>query len=84
MVSAKTRFEKSSRSWSFWGKSKNTSYKINYTVKMPKSNNVKVNNDYGNILLNEIDGSANINCDYGKITLGDLNNSNNKINIDYY
>ena len=83
MVSAKTRFEKSSRSWSFWGNSKNTSYKINYTVKMPKSNHVKVNNDYGNIMLNEIDGSANINCDYGKITLGDLNNSENKINIDY-
>ena len=83
LVSAKTRFEKSSKSWSFWGKSKNTSYKINYTVKMPKSNNVKVSNDYGNIMLNEIDGSANINCDYGKITLGDLNSSNNKINIDY-
>ncbi|MFT4575896.1 MAG: hypothetical protein ACI9SI_000811 [Polaribacter sp.] len=83
MVSAKTRFEKSSRSWSFWGNSKNTSYKINYTVKMPRSNNVKVNNDYGNILLNEIDGTADINCDYGKITLGDLNNSDNTINIDY-
>ena len=83
LVSAKTRFEKSSRSWSFWGNSKNTSYKINYTVKMPKSNHVKVSNDYGNIMLNEIDGKANINCDYGKITLGDLNNSENKINIDY-
>ena len=83
MVSAKTRIEKSSRSWSFWGNSKNTSYKINYTVKMPKSNNVKVSNDYGNIMLNEIDGSADINCDYGKITLGDLNNSENTINIDY-
>lgn len=83
MVSAKTRVEKSSRGWSFWGKSKNTSYKINYTVKMPKSNNVKVSNDYGNVMLNEIDGSADINCDYGKITLGDLNNSDNTINIDY-
>lgn len=83
LVSAKTRFEKSSRGWNFWGKSKNTSYKINYTVKMPKSNHLKVSNDYGNILLNEIDGSVDINCDYGKIVLGDLNNSNNKINLDY-
>ncbi len=83
LVSAKTKFERSSSSWSFWGKSKNTSYKINYTVKMPKSNDAKVNNDYGNIMLNEIDGSVDINCDYGKIVLGDLNNSNNKINLDY-
>ena len=83
LVSAKTKFDKSSSNWSFWGKSKNTSYKINYTVKMPKSNHVKVNNDYGNIMLNEIDGSVDINCDYGKIVLGDLNNSNNRINLDY-
>jgi hypothetical protein len=83
LVSAKTKFNNSSSSWSFWGNSKNTSYKVNYTVKMPASNNVKLDNDYGNILINEINGTADINCDYGKIFLGDLNNSNNNINIDY-
>lgn len=83
MVSAKTLFQKSSRSWKFWGNSNNTSYKVNYSVKMPKSNNLKVSNDYGNVQLNELDGIANINCDYGKITIGDLNNSKNTINIDY-
>lgn len=50
---------------------------------MPVSNNVKLNNDYGNILINEINGTTNINCDYGKLIIGDLNNSNNNINIDY-
>lgn len=83
MVSAKTKFDNSSSSWSFWGNSKNTSYTVNYTVKMPASNNVKLDNDYGNILINEINGATDINCDYGKIFLGDLNNSNNDINIDY-
>ena len=83
LVSAKTKFDNSSSSWSFWGKSNNTSYKVNYTVKMPVSNNVKLNNDYGNILINEINGTTNINCDYGKLIIGDLNNSNNNINIDY-
>ena len=83
MVSAKTIFEKSSKRWSFWGKSNNTRYKINYTVKMPVSNNVKLDNDYGNILIDEINGKTDINCDYGKIIIGDLNNSDNDINIDY-
>ena len=83
LVSAKTKFDNSSSSWNFWGKSNNTSYKVNYTVKMPVSNNVKLNNDYGNILINEINGTTNINCDYGKLIIGDLNNSNNNINIDY-
>ncbi len=83
LVSAKTRFENSSSSWSFWGKSNSTSYKVNYTIKMPVSNNVKLDNDYGNILINEINGTAAINCDYGKLIIGDLNSSNNDINIDY-
>lgn len=83
IVSAKTIFEKSSSSWSFWGNSKNVSYQINYTVKMPISNSVQLNNDYGNITLNEINGATDINCDYGKIILGDLNNSTNNIDLDY-
>lgn len=84
MVSAKTMMPKRSSSWSFWGKkSKNISYKINYIVKMPKSNNLRASNDYGNVLLDEINGATTINCDYGKIVLGDLNNSDNTINIDY-
>jgi hypothetical protein len=83
MVSAKTKFSNSSSNWSFWGKSNNTSYKVNYTVKMPASNNVKLDNDYGNILINEINGKTDINCDYGKLIIGDLNNSDNDINIDY-
>lgn len=83
LVSAKTRIPRSSSSWSFWGKSKRLSYQINYTVKMPASNNVDLNNDYGTIQLNELDGSAKINCDYGKLIIGDLNSSMNSINIDY-
>jgi hypothetical protein len=83
LVAAKTKFDNSSSSWSFWGKSKNTSYKVNYTIKMPVSNNVQLDNDYGDILINEINGTTDINCDYGKLILGDLNNSTNNINIDY-
>jgi phage gp45-like len=83
MVSAKTRIPRSSSSWSFWGKSNKLSYQINYTVKMPASNNVELNNDYGNIQLDELNGSADIDCDYGKIIIGELNNSNNSINMDY-
>lgn len=80
-VKAKTIIEKSG--WSLWGSSSNVSYQINYTVKMPASNNVKLNNDYGSIVLDELNGEANINCDYGKLIIGSLNNLRNEINIDY-
>ena len=84
LVEAKTVIDKNKSSWSFWGKSNNNlNYKINYTVKMPKSNNANLNNDYGSISLDELKGVANINCDYGKISVGDLLNRSNSINLDY-
>ena len=82
-VSAKTNFEKEQKSWSFWKKSKNLSYQINYKVKMPRSNSVDLDNDYGSIYLGDLIGQADINCDYGKITVGELSASNNNINLDY-
>ncbi len=86
MVSAKTVFNKDNDSW--WGKwssgwNNNLSMKINYTVKVPVTNSIDLNNDYGNINLDKIEGNAKINCDYGQIILGELLADNNYINIDY-
>lgn len=84
LVSARTVIEKKSSKWSWnWGRKSNVNYQINYNIKVPITNNVHLNNDYGNIYLNELKGDANINCDYGKIIIGDLLSVNNKINIDY-
>ncbi|MDG2193246.1 MAG: hypothetical protein P8K77_00015 [Polaribacter sp.] len=82
-VSAKTIIEKNSTSWSFWGNNRNSSFQINYFIKMPVTNNVVLDNDYGSIVLNELNGSTDINCDYGKITIGELNHKDNSINLDY-
>jgi hypothetical protein len=82
LVTART-FIGNKNNWSFWKKRKNISYKINYTVKMPVTNNAKLNNDYGSIRLDELEGTADISCDYGKVTLGDLKGSNSSISLDY-
>ena len=50
---------------------------------MPVTNNVKLNNDYGSIRLDEVEGNAEINCDYGKVTLGDLKGNDSTVNLDY-
>ncbi len=82
-VSAKTMIEKNSSSWNLWGKKNNVSIQINYTIKIPVTNNVDLNNDYGAISLDKLEGTSKINCDYGKLTIGELLNTNNSINIDY-
>jgi hypothetical protein len=83
LVYAKTFLKKEKSNWSFWKKSKNLSYQINYKVKMPKTNDVDLDNDYGSIFMGDLSGKADINCDYGKITVGELSASNNNINLDY-
>ena len=83
-VEAKTILGDKKSNWSsWWKKSKTMNYKINYVVKMPKSNSVDLDNDYGNIYLDELEGRATIDCNYGKISIGDLLANENNIDLDY-
>ncbi|MBT8271003.1 MAG: hypothetical protein KJO25_03045, partial [Bacteroidia bacterium] len=82
-VSAETTFKnRKSKSWWNWGND-NVSMTIDYVIKMPMTNNVKLSNDYGAINLDKLEGRAEINCDYGKITTKELMASNNQFNFDY-
>lgn len=80
-VSAKTNIENNSKGW--YNSNNKMNYQINYKVKVPVTNSVGLENDYGTISLNEIKGQAKIDCDYGKILIGNLYHENNTINIDY-
>jgi hypothetical protein len=83
-VSAETIYNKRNNGWGWnWGNNNNVNMQINYTIKVPVKNNVDLNNDYGNIILDRIDGHAKINCDYGRLELGELRGRNNQLNFDY-
>ena len=82
VVTAITKIEKKAKSWGWWDNN-NVSMKINYLIKMPITNNIKLDNDYGSIVLDNLSGVAFINCDYGKLDIGRLENKVNNINIDY-
>ncbi|MDF0708659.1 hypothetical protein [Flagellimonas okinawensis] len=84
MVSAETRFGDRSNSWGWsWGRRKKVSVQVNYTIKLPVKNSVNLSNDYGNIILDRIDGHAKISCDYGKLEIGELRGRNNELRFDY-
>jgi hypothetical protein len=61
----------------------NITMEINYTVKIPKKGNIKLSNEYGNIILGTIYGSSNIRCQYGSFSANELNSNNNLIKIEY-
>ncbi|MCB0398907.1 MAG: hypothetical protein KDD26_04645 [Winogradskyella sp.] len=82
-VSAITKIGKNDKNWWSWGKSNNLKLEINYIVKMPMSGNVDLNNDYGSINLDRLEGNAKIICDYGKITTKELLSDNNELRFDY-
>ncbi|WP_299391515.1 hypothetical protein [uncultured Gelidibacter sp.] len=83
-VSAKTIFSKSrSNNWWNWGRTSNVNMEINYLIKLPITNSVDLNNNYGSINLDRLEGHAKINCDYGKITTKELMADNNSISFDY-
>lgn len=68
--------------WSFFD-NENQNFHINYTVKMPSSNQAVFYNEYGNIFLDELKGSATIDCEYGKLDIGRLLHHDNKIELAY-
>lgn len=83
-VAAETRFMKNkSNSWWKWSKNNKVNMQVNYVVKMPITNNVNLNNDYGNINLGNLEGRASINCDYGRITTEELMADDNVLTFDY-
>lgn len=84
LVTAETRFKNRKGSWSLFGsKNNNVHMKINYTIKLPVTNKVDLNNDYGTITLNKLEGKAKISCDYGQLIIGELLSDNNSLNFDY-
>jgi hypothetical protein len=83
LVDAKTVFNNDKKSWWNWGGNNNINMEINYVVKMPITNSVNLNNDYGSINLDKLEGKATINCDYGKITTKELMAENNMLSFDY-
>ena len=84
LVSAKTIFKKEkSGSWWNWGKNDNVNMEVNYIIKLPITNSIDINNDYGSINVDKLEGKAVINCDYGKITTKELMGDNNYITFDY-
>ena len=85
LVSAKTLFDRQDKSWwsQIFGSSSNVSMEINYRVKAPVKNHVDLNNDYGNISIDRLEGNATISCDYGRLFIGDLLGDDNELNFDY-
>ena len=83
LVSAITTINKTKSNWWNWGRNNSIQIEINYVIKIPISNHVDLNNDYGSINLDRLNGVAKISCDYGKITTKELMADNNDIRFDY-
>ncbi len=84
LVSARTNIRDNRSGWGWnWGKSNNVNMQINYTIKLPIKNNIDLDNDYGSISIDRVDGHAKISCDYGRLDIGELHGRNNQLNFDY-
>lgn len=84
MVSARTQFNSNRGGWNWgWGGKNNVNMQVNYNVKLPVKNNISLDNDYGNIIIDRIDGHAKISCDYGRLDIGELRGRNNQLSFDY-
>lgn len=84
-VSAQTQIGSTRSSFWSWitGGSSNVNIDINYKIKVPATNRVDLENSYGNINLDRLQGNASISCDYGQVFIGELLGDNNQIELNY-
>ncbi len=59
------------------------SFSIDYFIKMPKSLTVDLSNKYGDLIVEELEGSSTINVKYGNLIAQKLLNESNKIYLAY-
>jgi len=86
-IEAITQIGNMHSSWNFWskifGSDNNVNFKINYEVHIPAGINVQINNNYGNVFVDRLEGKLELNLDYGKFEIGELLHDNNRITTDY-
>ncbi len=61
----------------------NNDFSVDYLVKLPKSISIEVDNKFGDIIINEVDGKCDITLGYGKIQAKRLMNQNNNLVIKF-
>ena len=84
-VSASTRYQKEERSWwsSLFSSGNGINMEINYVIKAPVNHDMVIDNDYGAIYIDKVNGNTDISCDYGKVDIGELRGTRNMLNFDY-
>jgi len=83
-ISLKTQINKGKSSW--WNNmvsSKNRGVQINYSIYLPKTNSLRINNAYGAVVLPDFNGSTELDVSYGSLTTGRLAGNNITIHSSY-
>jgi hypothetical protein len=65
------------------GNISNANYSIDYEIRMPRWIDLDLDNQFGNIYLDETDGSAKINLEYGDMEANSFNGTNTDLTIKF-
>jgi hypothetical protein len=86
-ISATTKISEDFGKSHGWFGNSGKKFSINYTVNMPKNNQLKVSNKYGSIFIDEMRGLVDIDLKYGDMNINKLTRGDekpmNQINIAY-
>lgn len=64
--------------WVIFGSNNSNSFNIDYTIKMPKSLQIELENKYGDVFINELSNLSNIVVKYGYLKINKMTRENEK------
>jgi len=66
----------------FTGKG-NTSTNVDFMIKMPRNSPLDIENDYGAVIIDQMNAPLKLSCDFGRLQIGQLLNVTNELSFDY-
>ena len=58
-------------------------YSIDYDIRMPRWINIEIDNNFGDVFLDEMDGTVKLNLEYGALEAFNMNSNNNVLTIKF-
>jgi hypothetical protein len=83
VVKVSTSLRKENYNMKSWNKDKNSSFKIDYSVYIPKNLELSISNSFGEVVLPDFSAPLTLNLNYCTLQAAKISNPDSKINLNY-
>lgn len=83
LIKVTTSLKKENYSMKSWNKDKNSNFKVDYNVIIPRNMALSITNNFGEVILPEFTAPLSLNLNYCTLTADKITNTESRLNLNY-